>query len=156
MGPPALLPIRRKLCCGFLSPLKSIASAGFEPAILGSSGKNTNHNTTEATPALSLQTWRQKLRVTRKLGIYLQNYNTPKLKTSLSFVVFLSPSRRMLGLCLKIRPRPLPFTSFPIHNSLITAPCLLNSSLNRSLEGCFVRLPILIPDILLPAFSECV
>jgi hypothetical protein len=49
MGPPALLPIRRKVCCGFLSPLKCIALAGFEPATFGSSGKNTNHYTAKAT-----------------------------------------------------------------------------------------------------------
>jgi hypothetical protein len=48
-GPPALLPIRRKLCCGFYRPYKSISSAGFEPATLGSSSKNINHYTTEAT-----------------------------------------------------------------------------------------------------------
>jgi hypothetical protein len=48
-GPPALLPIRRKLCCGFYSPYKSISSAGFEPATLGSSSRHTNHYTTEAT-----------------------------------------------------------------------------------------------------------
>jgi hypothetical protein len=35
MGPPALLPIRRKVCCRFLSPLKSIALAGFETATFG-------------------------------------------------------------------------------------------------------------------------
>jgi hypothetical protein len=32
------------------------------------------------------------------------------------FVVFLSPSRRMLGQYLKIRPRPLPTRSFPNHH----------------------------------------
>jgi hypothetical protein len=32
MGPAALLPIRRKVCCGFLSPLKYIVLAGFELA----------------------------------------------------------------------------------------------------------------------------
>jgi hypothetical protein len=36
------------------------------------------------------------------------------------FVFFLSPSRRMLGKHLKIRPRPFPSRSFPIHHSLIT------------------------------------
>jgi hypothetical protein len=41
MGPPALLPIRRKVYCWFLSPLKSIALAGLEPATFGSSGKHT-------------------------------------------------------------------------------------------------------------------
>jgi hypothetical protein len=49
MGHPALLPIRRKVCCGFLSPLKSVASAGFVPVTLGSNGKHTNHYTTETT-----------------------------------------------------------------------------------------------------------
>jgi hypothetical protein len=49
MGPLALLPIRRKVCCGLLSPLKSIASAGFEPATLASSDKHINHYITEAT-----------------------------------------------------------------------------------------------------------
>jgi hypothetical protein len=44
-GLPALLPTRRKVCCGFLSLLKSIVLAGFEPA----SGKYTNHYTTKAT-----------------------------------------------------------------------------------------------------------
>jgi hypothetical protein len=33
----------------FIALIKSIASAGFEPATLGSSGKHTNHYTTEAT-----------------------------------------------------------------------------------------------------------
>jgi hypothetical protein len=46
MGPPALLPIQRKVCCRFLSPLK-IHHLG-EPAAFGSSGKHTNHYTTEA------------------------------------------------------------------------------------------------------------
>jgi hypothetical protein len=37
--------------------------------------------------------------------------------SGLSFlVVFLSPSRLMPGYCLKIRPRPLPIRSFPIHH----------------------------------------
>jgi hypothetical protein len=33
----------------FYRPQKSIALAGFEPATFGSSGKHTNHYTTEAT-----------------------------------------------------------------------------------------------------------
>jgi hypothetical protein len=52
MGPPALpalLPIQWKVCCGFLSPLKYIASAGLELANLGSSGKYTSHYTTDST-----------------------------------------------------------------------------------------------------------
>jgi hypothetical protein len=49
MGPPALLPIRRKVCCGFLLPLKIHRIGRFEPATFGSSGKHTNHYTTEAT-----------------------------------------------------------------------------------------------------------
>jgi len=48
MGPTALLPLRRKACCGFVSPLKSIASADFEPANLGSNGKQANKYITEA------------------------------------------------------------------------------------------------------------
>jgi hypothetical protein len=42
------------VCCGFLSPLKSIALAGFEPATFGSSGKHTNHYTTKATTNMVL------------------------------------------------------------------------------------------------------
>jgi hypothetical protein len=44
-------PSERKVCCGFLSPLKSIALAEFEPANFGSSSKHTNHYTTKATEA---------------------------------------------------------------------------------------------------------
>jgi hypothetical protein len=36
------------VCCGFLSPLKSIALAGFEPTTFGSNGKHTNNYTTKA------------------------------------------------------------------------------------------------------------
>jgi hypothetical protein len=39
IGHPALLPIRRKACCGFLSPLKTIALAGVKTWNLGSSIK---------------------------------------------------------------------------------------------------------------------
>jgi hypothetical protein len=36
MGPPALLPIRRKVCCGFLEPLKTHRPRpGFNPLTLG-------------------------------------------------------------------------------------------------------------------------
>jgi hypothetical protein len=37
------------VCRGFLSPLKAIASAGFQPATPGSSAKHTSNYTTEAT-----------------------------------------------------------------------------------------------------------
>jgi hypothetical protein len=47
LGLTALLPFRRKVWCGFLSPLKSIASAGFEPVNRGSNCKHANHYTTE-------------------------------------------------------------------------------------------------------------
>jgi len=41
MGPTALLPLRRKACWGFFSPLKNpTASAGFEPANLGTKGQH--------------------------------------------------------------------------------------------------------------------
>ena len=41
MGPTALLPLRRKACWGFFPPLKNpTASAGFEPANLGTKGQH--------------------------------------------------------------------------------------------------------------------
>jgi hypothetical protein len=49
MGPPASLSLRRKACCGFLSPLKSFAFAEFELVNLGSNGKHANLYTAEAT-----------------------------------------------------------------------------------------------------------
>jgi hypothetical protein len=64
MGPPTLLLIRRKVCCGFVSPLKPIASAGFELATLESTGKHTNHYTTEAPDqpdTLPRPSWKQKV-----------------------------------------------------------------------------------------------
>jgi hypothetical protein len=54
METPALLPIQRKMCCGFLSPLKSTALAGFDPATFVSSVKYTNHYTTKATKIQAL------------------------------------------------------------------------------------------------------
>jgi hypothetical protein len=47
--PHDLLPIRRKVRCEFLSPLKIHHLGGFKLATRGSSGKHTNHYTTEAT-----------------------------------------------------------------------------------------------------------
>jgi hypothetical protein len=47
MEPTALLPLRRKTCCGFYHTQKSIASAGFEPANLGSNSKYAKHYSTE-------------------------------------------------------------------------------------------------------------
>jgi hypothetical protein len=44
LWPPALLPNRRKLCCGSLSPWKSIALAGLGSANFGSSCKHTATN----------------------------------------------------------------------------------------------------------------
>jgi hypothetical protein len=49
MRPTTLLPLRRKACCKFLSPLKSIALTGSEPANRWFNGKHANHYTTEAT-----------------------------------------------------------------------------------------------------------
>jgi hypothetical protein len=48
VGPTALLPVRRKACCGFFRPKNPTVSAGFEPAILGTRGQRANHYTTEA------------------------------------------------------------------------------------------------------------
>jgi len=41
MGPMALLPLRRKVCRGFFRPKNPMASAGFEPANLGTKGQHT-------------------------------------------------------------------------------------------------------------------
>jgi hypothetical protein len=46
MGPPALLPLRRKAWCRFLSPLKIIVLAGFEPMNLA---LHADHYTTDGT-----------------------------------------------------------------------------------------------------------
>jgi hypothetical protein len=43
MGQAALLPLRRKACCGFFHPKNPMASAGFEPVILGTRGQHANH-----------------------------------------------------------------------------------------------------------------
>ena len=40
MGPMALLPLRRKACWGFFRPKNPTASAGFEPANLGTKGQH--------------------------------------------------------------------------------------------------------------------
>jgi len=40
MGRTALLPLRRKACLGFSQPKNPTASAGFEPAILGTKGQH--------------------------------------------------------------------------------------------------------------------
>jgi hypothetical protein len=48
-GPPALLPLQRRVCCGFLLPIKVRHLCQFEPANLGSNGNHRNHYTTKAT-----------------------------------------------------------------------------------------------------------
>jgi hypothetical protein len=63
MGPPALLPIRRKVCWGFLSPLKIHRLGRFEPATLESSVMHTNHYTTEATTWFVLRNLRTNQRL---------------------------------------------------------------------------------------------
>jgi hypothetical protein len=42
MGPPALLPLRRKACWGFFALKNPTASAGFEPANLGTRGQHAS------------------------------------------------------------------------------------------------------------------
>jgi hypothetical protein len=55
------------------------------------------------------------LRILRVLGSNLgTETGYPELRF---FIVFLSPSRKIPGLYLKIRPRPLSSTPFPIHYS---------------------------------------
>jgi hypothetical protein len=49
MGPPALLPIGKKVCCGFLSLLIIYCFGRVWTRDLGSSGNHTNHYTTEVT-----------------------------------------------------------------------------------------------------------
>jgi hypothetical protein len=44
----ALLPLRRKARCGFFRPKNPMASAGIDPAILGTRGQRANQWTTEA------------------------------------------------------------------------------------------------------------
>jgi hypothetical protein len=48
MGQTALLPLRRKACCGFFLRKNPTVSAGFVPVILGTRGQHANHCTTEA------------------------------------------------------------------------------------------------------------
>jgi hypothetical protein len=43
MGQTALLPLRRKACCGFFRLKNLTALAGIEPAILGTRGQHANH-----------------------------------------------------------------------------------------------------------------
>jgi hypothetical protein len=52
VGPSALLPIRRKACCDFLTLEESIASAGFETSDPFIQWQHDNHYTTEATTAM--------------------------------------------------------------------------------------------------------
>jgi hypothetical protein len=58
MGRSASLPLRKKARRGFFHPKIPTASAGFEPAKLGTRGKLANHYTTEAVyrSPLSLRT----------------------------------------------------------------------------------------------------
>jgi hypothetical protein len=49
-------------------------------------------------------------------------------------VVFLSPSMQMLRYYVKIRPRPLPSKSFPIHHPLIQRCTLLKKRRKSKLQ----------------------
>jgi hypothetical protein len=72
IGQTNLLPLRCKACFGFLSPLKFITSAGFDPANLGSNGKHANHYTTEAT-FISV-TWSSKWSLLFVTELLITNY----------------------------------------------------------------------------------
>jgi hypothetical protein len=81
MGPPALFPIRRKVCCGFLSSFKIHCLGLVRTATFGSSGKHTDHYTTKATSfhhgyPCSYITWGMN---NRPVGLHLShkgpNYN---------------------------------------------------------------------------------
>jgi hypothetical protein len=95
MGPPALLPIRRKASCGFSSPSKSIILAGFKPANLRSNCKHANHYTTEGTPR------DHNLVVEPKDGSSSQKH----------FVLFLNSFRRIPEEGFQINCDYLPLTS---------------------------------------------
>jgi hypothetical protein len=56
MGQIIWLPLRRKVCWGFLHEKNPTASARFEPANSGTSGQHANHQTTEAVITRSLFT----------------------------------------------------------------------------------------------------
>jgi hypothetical protein len=53
MGQTVLLSLRRKACCGFFRPKNPTALAGYEPAMLGTSGQHANQWTTEAANIVS-------------------------------------------------------------------------------------------------------
>jgi hypothetical protein len=68
-------------------------------------------------------------------------------------MVFLSPSMRILGWYLQVRPRPLPTTSFPIHNhSLIILSWTLYSLVTE--KASLNKLPTYQPvfSLLKPGF----
>jgi hypothetical protein len=75
---PALLPIRRKVCCGFLSPLRNPSPRpGLSPPPLGPVASTLNHYTTEATftkssfHVISLTVKKAKYKIIKLLVTYL-------------------------------------------------------------------------------------
>jgi hypothetical protein len=54
-------------------PLKSIASAGFQPAKLGSNGKHANHYTTEVTCGRQAVSRSASQSVVKITGMWYQN-----------------------------------------------------------------------------------
>ena len=58
MGPTALLPLRRKACWGFFRPKNPTASAGFEPANLGTKGQ---HATSRPPKPMINKLWDKKI-----------------------------------------------------------------------------------------------
>jgi hypothetical protein len=61
--------LRKKACCGFLSPLKTIASAVFGPTNLGSNGKHAKNYFTQATKRIILVSCQWKCHFINKQDI---------------------------------------------------------------------------------------
>jgi hypothetical protein len=52
--------------------------------------------------------------------VFTKGFSRTRATTTLVFRDFSLSLQQMLGHCLKSRPRPLPSTSFPVHNLLVT------------------------------------
>jgi hypothetical protein len=90
MGRTVLLPLLRKACRGFFRPKNPTASAGFEPANLGTRGQHDNHETTVA--AFSVQ-----LLQTQSLYLRWQYVTSCKLSLFANLVYYCSTPVAQFG-----------------------------------------------------------
>jgi hypothetical protein len=97
MGPAALLPIRRKVFCGFLSPLKVHRLARVPTRDLWSSGKHTNQYNTKATTS-SLSRLTGYLRIRRTAVYEHSDYSG----LALSIGIAGSDATRDVGACPRV------------------------------------------------------